>query len=81
MICPECGADWTGPPIPQDIRHHYGDQTHFSRRIGIELKGIYDGVIVWKCPDCGHMKHRFSGETVTDITKVTRTGIKKESML
>lgn len=25
----------------------------YSRKIGIEVWGLYDGVCYWKCPDCG----------------------------
>lgn len=32
----------------------YGETTHFSRAIGHEIRGVYDGVLFWSCPDC-HM--------------------------
>lgn len=32
----------------------YGDATHFQRVIGIEVSGVYDGVLFWLCPDCDH---------------------------
>jgi predicted RNA-binding Zn-ribbon protein involved in translation (DUF1610 family) len=50
--CPACGADWRDEPIPENIRHHYGDRTHFSRRIGIYDMGS-DRTVAWRCPDCG----------------------------
>lgn len=31
----------------------WGDKTHFSRIIGHEVSGVYDGVLYWSCPDCG----------------------------
>ncbi len=47
--------------------------------IGVELRNVYDGVILWRCK-CGGLTHRFSGEVVTedDVNKgrVTRTGVK-----
>lgn len=49
--CPN-GCDLTGGPIPPEDQHLYG-QTHYSRKIGIEVWGVYDGVLYWKCPDCG----------------------------
>jgi predicted RNA-binding Zn-ribbon protein involved in translation (DUF1610 family) len=64
--CESCGASWRGSPIPEDQQDLFGNATHFSRQIGIELRGVYDGVVIWKCPDCGVMTHRFSGERVTD---------------
>lgn len=27
--------------------------------IGVEVRRIYDGVLYWKCPDCGHPFHRW----------------------
>lgn len=51
--CPECNADWRGNKIPEEHRHHYvPTDGYFSRLIGIEIPGGYDGVNHWKCPDC-----------------------------
>lgn len=36
-----------------------GDNTHFSRLIGVEISGVYDGVLFWQCPDCGGRWHRW----------------------
>lgn len=38
----------------------YGDATHFGRVIGIEVRGVYDGVLYWTCPDCNHAWPRFN---------------------
>jgi hypothetical protein len=57
--CPACDADLQGEEIPQADRHYFGDATHFQRRIGVEVSGVYDGVLFWKCPDCGHAWHRW----------------------
>ena len=62
--CGFCDADLQGSEIPKESRKHYGDKTHFSRRIGIEYPGRYDGVSEWKCPDCGVCVDRFSGREV-----------------
>lgn len=35
---------------------------HWQRRIGIEVQGEYDGVLIWKCPDCKHVWPRFPNE-------------------
>ena len=32
---------------------------HFSRLIGVEIQGLYDGVIMWQCPDCKTRWDRF----------------------
>ena len=57
-VCPYCGADMTGPPIPEEHRDYYTD-THFSRVMGHKWSHIYDGVCAWSCPDCGGWWHRF----------------------
>jgi hypothetical protein len=31
----------------------------FSRIVGVEIRGYYDGVAYWECPDCKHKWHRF----------------------
>lgn len=31
----------------------------WQRFTGIEVRGLYDGVLIWKCPDCDHMWPRF----------------------
>ncbi len=60
-ICPKCNANLQGAPIPQESidKGWYGTSTHFSRKIGIEISGVYDGVLYWQCPDCGWAWHRF----------------------
>lgn len=61
--CPECMADWRGKPIPKKLRHFYPkNSTHFSRLIGIEIQGGYDGVAYWECPDCHTRWDRFTAE-------------------
>lgn len=49
--CPNCGTSWIGEPIPMVQRHFY-QATHFRREIGVEIRGKYDGVDHWLCPDC-----------------------------
>lgn len=44
--CPACGSDLSAP----------GD---CSRVIGVEIRGVYDGVLIWHCPDCAHQWHRW----------------------
>lgn len=57
--CPHCGADLQGEPIPAEVRDCYGNATHYYRTIGVEIRGVYDGVLFWRCPDCGAEWHRF----------------------
>lgn len=51
--CPNCKTSWIAEPIPEASRHHYGDQTHFSRRIAL-YDPILDCRVGIRCPDCGH---------------------------
>jgi hypothetical protein len=58
--CPHCGADLRGDPIPEEHRERYpSGETHYSRTIGVEIRGVYDGVLFWLCPDCNFKWHRF----------------------
>ena len=53
--CPHCGADLRGDPIPQeyiDAGYYAPGTTHYRRNIGVEVPGIYDGILYWQCPDC-----------------------------
>lgn len=58
-ICPNCGNDLTGKPIPQEYidRGLYGkppnNKTHYSRRIGLYDRER-DRTSHWRCPDCNH---------------------------
>lgn len=60
--CPHCKANLQGDPIPQQYidAGYYGTSTHYSRKIGVEVRGVYDGVLYWQCPDCGGVWHRWS---------------------
>lgn len=57
--CPACGVSWQGEPIPEKWREHVGDQTHYSRIIGVEYPERYDGVWEWMCPACHKRFPRF----------------------
>ena len=58
--CPLCRASLTAGRIPEESRGHYDEgRTHYSRRIGVEIRGVYDGVLYYECPDCGGRWHRF----------------------
>ena len=49
--CLELG--YYGPWSPEDGPRYY------SRLVGVEVSGVYDGVLYWQCPDCGAAWHRF----------------------
>lgn len=57
--CPRCLSKWEGDPIPENIRQYYGDKTHWSKLIGVEVPGVYDGVLLWECPACKTKFPRF----------------------
>lgn len=60
--CPSCRTDLRGAPIPQqyiDKGFYSPGATHYSRIVGVEIRGVYDGVLYWQCPDCGHCWHRW----------------------
>jgi len=46
-------AGFYGPWSPQEGPRYY------SRLIGVEVPGVYDGVLYWQCPDCGAAWHRW----------------------
>ena len=56
--CPHCGTTLIGEAISKESQHYFG-ATHYRREIGIEIRGEYDGVLFWQCPECGCTWHRF----------------------
>ncbi|MEK6832530.1 MAG: hypothetical protein AABY32_00655 [Nanoarchaeota archaeon] len=62
LVCPECKCSWDDGPIPEKDRDNYSYPYRFSRLIGIEYQGEYDGISAWQCPDCKTIWNRFSGE-------------------
>jgi hypothetical protein len=68
-FCPHCGVSLRGKEIPEESREFYGGATHFRREIGIQIQGVYDGVVLWKCPDCSKTWDRFEGKLAEDIKK------------
>jgi rRNA maturation protein Nop10 len=57
-FCPHCGESLTAEEIPPEYRSEDG-RTHYSHIIGMEIRGVYDGVLFWMCPFCGGKWHRF----------------------
>ncbi len=53
--CPKCNSNWIGGKIPDDMKEFYTPATHWKREIGIDggYMGIYDGIVAYRCPDCG----------------------------
>lgn len=50
----------------EDIVSSYGwtkeNPKRFSKLIGIEVLGRYDGISYWKCPECETIWDRFTGK-------------------
>ena len=62
--CPECGSSWDNGPIPESMREFYSPPYRWSRLIGVEIQGQFDGVSLWQCPDCKTQWDRFTGKRV-----------------
>ena len=65
-ICPSCKRSLRGQRIPTEYLEagSYGEwdgvtPRYYSQKIGIEVRGVYDGVLFWKCPFCAHEWHRW----------------------
>lgn len=64
-VCPHCRVSLQGQAIPREYleKGYYGKwdgkPQYYSRKIGIEVMGAYDGTLYYLCPDCGGRWHRF----------------------
>ena len=60
----EAYKDWSDERV-KEAASHYGwtpeNGKKFKRQMSLEIRGVYDGVLYWKCPDCGTYTGRFSG--------------------
>lgn len=63
--CPECGNSWDGGDIPERIRDYYSPPYKWSRIIGIEIPGGYDGISYYRCPDCPAIWDILTGDKVS----------------
>lgn len=57
--CPHCDKDLRDKPIPEDVREFYGEKEYYMKTIGVEIYGLYDGVLFWMCPFCEGKWHRW----------------------
>ena len=66
--CPVSGCDLRGEEIKREHLEagYYGPwkpedgSRYYSKVIGMEIRGVYDGVLFWICPVCGECWHRFT---------------------
>lgn len=52
--CPTCYTSLIGSVIPNT-----DPPEHYSLWLGVEVRGVYDGVLYWECPYCQARFHRF----------------------
>lgn len=71
--CPKCGACFDNGDIPKEYHESYSPPYKWSKLMGIELQGVYDGTLIWQCQDCGFSWHRFNGKEVVWPEKRTHT--------
>jgi len=65
--CPHCNSDLRAGEIPVAYLREgmYGEwkegdpPRYFSRKIMVEIRGVYDGGLFFRCPDCGGTWHRW----------------------
>ena len=64
-FCPHCGFDLRASRIPQEHIDlgYYGPPTtepkYYYSTIGVQIRGVYDGVLFWQCPKCSGRWHRW----------------------
>lgn len=79
--CPYCEKSLLGKEIPHEVRHMYGDKTHYMRTISIEYAydspEHYDGVSEWKCPHCRTREGRWTHKVLKDGEVEPRYGESK----
>jgi hypothetical protein len=60
------------PDIPQNCSAcgaHLNEGTK-PLEIGYQVRGVYDGILLWLCPNCGHARPRFSdGGRLTEAAR------------
>jgi hypothetical protein len=52
--------------LREDVHKHYAPPHRFSRLVGVEVRGGYDGVSFWECPDCKARWDRFTQRKVVN---------------
>lgn len=52
--CPYCFIDLRGSQLPGTDPPQY-----YSKLMGIEVPGLYDGILYYECPSCQGKMHRF----------------------
>lgn len=73
--CLGCRSDLRGEPIPEEHRRYYNpDATHYSKVVGVEYAGGFDGISEWMCPVCGRREGRWTGKVLGEGETEPRYG-------
>jgi hypothetical protein len=56
-VCPHCGVDLLGDPLPEQFQ--LPGLTRYRFVLAIEIRGVYDGPLFYGCPFCWGTWHRF----------------------
>jgi hypothetical protein len=62
--CPICKESWDSGDIPKKYREHYSPPYKFSKLIGVEIQGEYDGISEWQCPFCKTIWDRWTEKII-----------------
>jgi len=55
-------ANMSDEQLKERVQELYSPPYRWSRCIGIEIRGEYDGLSYYKCPDCNVTFNRFTGK-------------------
>ena len=66
--CPECNESWDAGDIPEKSRQHYSPPYKWSKLMGIEIEGGYDGISIWECPFCKTQWDRFTDKKIEKVS-------------
>lgn len=65
-FCPHCGASLYGEIIPGHLDAD-GNEQRYRRALGIEIWGVYDGVLFYACPECYGTWHRWTAQYAPNL--------------
>ncbi len=60
----ECCKGMTDEELLEDIKRCYNEPYRFSKLVGIEVRGKYDGISYWQCPFCNATWDRWTSKEV-----------------
>jgi hypothetical protein len=73
--CKANGCDLRGEPISEAYLKEDSEVTHYSRKIGHEVLGYYDGVSFYHCPICKGWWCRWTGIVVESTEAGVKLGL------